>query len=81
MLEESKDNVTSLLTTDHEVITGCLDGRVRRYDLRMGQLNTDCVGSKTASQAISVCICFFQPPVYALLVGNVVNKQNMNVVN
>jgi len=57
VLEESKDNVTSLLTTDHEVITGCLDGRVRRYDLRMGQLNTDCVGSKTASQAISVCVC------------------------
>ncbi|KAI0208081.1 WD repeat domain-containing protein 83 [Lamellibrachia satsuma] len=53
ILEESKDNVTSLLTTDHEIVTGCLDGRVRRYDLRMGQLSTDCVGNSVTCVSLT----------------------------
>ncbi|XP_049795271.1 WD repeat domain-containing protein 83 [Schistocerca nitens] len=43
VLAESSDAVTSLFVTDHEIVTGSLDGRVRRYDVRAGELVTDCV--------------------------------------
>lgn len=45
MLREAKDSVTSLCVSDHEIVTVSLDGCVRRYDLRGGQLfedNVDC---------------------------------------
>jgi mitogen-activated protein kinase organizer 1 len=45
-LEETKDSVTSIDVSDHEVLVGCGDGRVRRYDLRNGQLMTDYVGGQ-----------------------------------
>ncbi len=48
-LEECKDSVTSLDVSDHEILVGCADCKVRRYDLRNGQLLTDFVGSPVAS--------------------------------
>ena len=27
--------------TDHEIIIGCMDGCVRTFDIRMGELKTD----------------------------------------
>ena len=31
--------------TDHEVLSSSIDGRVRRYDLRLGRLFTDYIGA------------------------------------
>nr|XP_028694312.1 WD repeat domain-containing protein 83 isoform X1 [Macaca mulatta] len=45
-LDEARDGVSSVKVSDHEVLTGSVDGRMRRYDLRMGQLFSDYVGSE-----------------------------------
>lgn len=36
----------SVAVNDHEILTGSADNRVRRYDLRQGQMYLDFVGSK-----------------------------------
>ncbi|GAA5859512.1 hypothetical protein JCM8547_006857 [Rhodosporidiobolus lusitaniae] len=41
VLDEGRDSITSIRIEDHLVFTGCVDGYVRTYDLRMGQLKTD----------------------------------------
>lgn len=45
-MSEFKDSVTSIDVSDHEILAGSADGRVRRYDLRMGELFADFIGSK-----------------------------------
>lgn len=49
ILEEPKDSVTSIDVSDHEILVGSADARVRRYDLRNGQLLTDTVGSSSVA--------------------------------
>ena len=44
VLDESKDSVSSLHIAGHEIVTGSVDGRVRLYDLRMGQIYVDVIG-------------------------------------
>ncbi|XP_057396509.1 WD repeat domain-containing protein 83 isoform X2 [Balaenoptera acutorostrata] len=51
-LDEAKDGISSVKVSDHEVLAGSVDGRVRRYDLRMGHLFSDYVGSPIT------CTCF-----------------------
>lgn len=41
VLEEAKDSVTSLVVQGHLVIAGSVDGFVRTYDIRQGELRTD----------------------------------------
>ncbi|BGP57087.1 hypothetical protein JCM8202_006317 [Rhodotorula sphaerocarpa] len=41
ILEEARDSITSIQIKNHLVCTGSVDGRVRTYDLRMGQLQSD----------------------------------------
>nr|XP_033781363.1 WD repeat domain-containing protein 83 [Geotrypetes seraphini] len=53
VLNEAKDGVSSLKVTDHEILSGSVDGQVRRYDLRMGQLYADYVGSPVTSVCFS----------------------------
>ncbi|KAF6212938.1 hypothetical protein GE061_010651 [Apolygus lucorum] len=48
-LKDAKDSITSLLVTDHEVVTSSLDCRIRRYDIRSGSLTTDFVGAPIIS--------------------------------
>ena len=43
-LEETGDTVTSVDVTSYEIVVGCADAKVRRYDLRNGFLVTDLVG-------------------------------------
>ncbi|TCD65183.1 hypothetical protein EIP91_003005 [Steccherinum ochraceum] len=43
-LEEARDAVQALHVGQGVVITGSVDGHVRTYDLRMGQLRTDFIG-------------------------------------
>lgn len=44
VLKGARDCITSLIITDHEIITSSLDGSIRHYDLRVGQLTTDDIG-------------------------------------
>lgn len=41
IMQEAKDSVSSVQVTDHEILTGSLDGQIRRYDIRNGQLIAD----------------------------------------
>ncbi|GFN77081.1 hypothetical protein PoB_000358700 [Plakobranchus ocellatus] len=43
-LGEAKDSVTTVQVSDHEILTGSADSRVRRYDLRIGRVFSDFVG-------------------------------------
>ncbi|NXI46992.1 WDR83 protein, partial [Galbula dea] len=52
ILAEAKDGISSLKVSAHEILSGSVDGRSRRYDLRAGQLYSDYVGSPITS------ICF-----------------------
>ena len=46
-MDEARDSVVSLEITDHEILSGSADCRVRRYDIRNGQLQVDYMGSKS----------------------------------
>jgi mitogen-activated protein kinase organizer 1 len=41
IMSDFKDSVTCLARTDFAILAGCVDGNVRIYDLRKGQLQTD----------------------------------------
>lgn len=49
VLEEARDSVSSVQVTDWEILTGSVDGRLRVYDLRMGMISTDLVGSESSA--------------------------------
>uniref|UniRef100_A0A669QX77 WD repeat domain-containing protein 83 n=1 Tax=Phasianus colchicus TaxID=9054 RepID=A0A669QX77_PHACC len=53
VLDEAKDGISSLKLSASEILTGSVDGRVRRYDLRAGQLYSDYVGSPITSVCFS----------------------------
>ena len=48
-LDEAKDSVTTLDVTDHEILAGSADGKLRRYDIRNGQMHVDLVGAPVSS--------------------------------
>ncbi|XP_074059595.1 WD repeat domain-containing protein 83 [Macrotis lagotis] len=52
VLDEAKDGISSVKLSDHEILAGSVDGYSRRYDLRMGELYADYVGSPIT------CVCF-----------------------
>lgn len=41
VLQEAKDSVTHVLVGDREIVSSSVDGHVRTYDLRAGELRTD----------------------------------------
>lgn len=56
VLEEARDSVSCVLAGrqagrggEYEIVTGSVDGRVRYYDLRMGSLETDVIGTSVTS--------------------------------
>uniref|UniRef100_A0A8B9FLG4 WD repeat domain-containing protein 83 n=1 Tax=Amazona collaria TaxID=241587 RepID=A0A8B9FLG4_9PSIT len=53
VLDEAKDGVSSVKLSSHEILSGSVDGHVRRYDLRAGQLYCDYVGSPITSVCFS----------------------------
>ena len=54
-MQEAKDSVSSVQVTDHEILTGSLDGQIRRYDIRNGQMIADEMARKEL-------FCFFSRP-------------------
>lgn len=53
VLDEARDAITSLIVRGPEVITGSVDGRVRSYDVRMGQCTTDVMDASVTSLALT----------------------------
>lgn len=51
VLDEARDSISALhvLEGGHEIITGSVDGYLRCYDLRMGQVHADCMGAPITS--------------------------------
>ncbi|XP_017883532.1 WD repeat domain-containing protein 83 [Ceratina calcarata] len=43
-LGEAKDSISSVRVTDHEILTASFDGKIRRYDIRVGQMYADFMG-------------------------------------
>ena len=41
ILDDFKDSVTSVQTTSYEIICGCVDGKIRVFDLRAGRMHAD----------------------------------------
>uniref|UniRef100_A0A1I8NL64 WD repeat domain-containing protein 83 n=1 Tax=Musca domestica TaxID=7370 RepID=A0A1I8NL64_MUSDO len=44
MMREAKDCITSVLSNENKIITSSLDGCIRHYDIRAGELTVDKVG-------------------------------------
>jgi len=47
-MRDAKDGITSLAVTDHEIVTGSVDCKVRRYDIRANRLFSDFIGGINA---------------------------------
>ncbi len=52
-LADFRDSVTSISTSRYEIIAGCVDGTIRIYDIRMGQLRTDYLNDAVTHLQIS----------------------------
>jgi len=52
-LSEFTDSVTSVVMTDHQIIAGCVDGKLRTFDIRAGQLIVDHICQPITSIALS----------------------------
>lgn len=44
-LSEAKDSVSCIAVVGYEIFVGSVDGRVRVYDIRMGKISIDVIGS------------------------------------
>eukprot|EP00045_Choanoeca_perplexa_P014573 m.172598 g.172598 ORF g.172598 m.172598 type:complete len:308 (-) comp16722_c0_seq1:2600-3523(-) len=53
VMNEAKDSVPTLVLSDHEILTGSVDGFVRCYDLRVGQMRQDNMGEPVTSVSFS----------------------------
>ena len=54
VLDEARDSVSSLHVVGHEIVTGCVDGRMRVYDLRMGMMFVDVIGRMYTESDVSL---------------------------
>lgn len=54
-MDEATDSVNCIQVTDFEILTGSVDGKVRRYDLRNGEMISDYIGSES-SLVIALCL-------------------------
>ncbi|XP_065179715.1 WD repeat domain-containing protein 83-like isoform X4 [Sycon ciliatum] len=49
VLTEAQDSISCLAVSEHEILVGSVDCRVRIYDIRMGQLHSDCMPESVTS--------------------------------
>jgi len=52
-LEEARDSIQTLHVGPTFIVTGSVDGHIRTYDLRMGELRSDFIGSPVTSVSLS----------------------------
>ncbi len=57
VLSEARDSVSCLVVGEAEVVAGSVDGRVRGYDLRMGMVSVDVIGSKSPRLLLVTLVC------------------------
>lgn len=43
-LGEAKDSISSVRISDHEILSSSFDGKIRRYDIRVGEMYADYMG-------------------------------------
>lgn len=53
VLEEAKDSITSLAIRSHLIVTGSVDGHVRTYDVRQGEMRIDLFDRRSPLSSIS----------------------------
>jgi len=46
-LNDAKDAISSIRVSDHEILSASFDGKVRTYDIRIGELCADYMGGKS----------------------------------
>jgi len=54
-LEDARDSVTTVCINPTEITTGSVDGHVRAYDLRKGQLRSDYIGRNVVFCSYAHC--------------------------
>jgi len=47
------DSVSSVTCSDHEIVAGCIDGRLRYFDIAAGRLKTDHIAQPITSARLS----------------------------
>lgn len=52
-LKEAKDCITGLFVTEHKIISSSLDGCIRHYDLRAGEMTCDKIGESITAMSIT----------------------------
>lgn len=57
VLEDAGDAVQCLHVGGGVIMTGSVDGYVRTYDFRMGQLRVDFIGRKRIRNPVSIEVC------------------------
>jgi mitogen-activated protein kinase organizer 1 len=72
ILDEARDTVQTLHVGSSIIIAGSVDGHVRTYDLRKGELRSDYIGCKSFSstQCQSFTIIFISDPITSILPTN-----------
>jgi mitogen-activated protein kinase organizer 1 len=58
-LSEAKDSISCIEIVDAEIFAGCVDGRVRVYDMRMGRVSVDVIGRKLMRYLIYIYRCSY----------------------
>jgi mitogen-activated protein kinase organizer 1 len=66
-MDEAKDSVPTLQLLKHEILSGSVDGKVRRYDVRFGKLTCDTIDYPVTS------VCFSRDE-QCILVSSLDNK-------
>jgi mitogen-activated protein kinase organizer 1 len=67
-LEEARDSIQTLHVGGHTIITGSVDGHVRAYDLRAGELRADYIGCMSSFIAYNIhSFDFVSAPITAIL--------------
>ena len=52
-LTDAKDSISSVQVTGWEIVAGSVDGRVRTYDIRTGQMDADVIGHPVTSVSVA----------------------------
>lgn len=52
-LKEAKDCITEICVTEHKIITSSLDGCIRQYDIRVGEMTCDKIGEPISYMCLS----------------------------
>jgi hypothetical protein len=63
-MRDAKDGITSLAVTDHEIVTGSVDCKVRRYDIRANRLFSDFIGGINALKIFVYSASMFPVPAH-----------------